>query len=620
MKRSVAFILFFIIIRVPDGFSQNQSLIDSLKTVLNNSNPDTNRVILLSNLCFEYANSDPNEALVYGHLGESLASQLKYKKGTALCKAKMGLVYFNQGQYENALVHYLQALKISEEIGDKNGISDNLCNIGTVYRTQKKYDKALEYQFRALAIDEATGNRYAIASDHTNIGNIYFDAADYQKAMIYYPKALKAFEALAEKQNVATVLNNIGAIYFNRKSYKMAIENFNRAIKIYDAEGDKVGIAIDLNNIGEVYADQKDYQTALEYYKKSLEIAKEIGAKDIQKYNYNGLAEISALTGDYKAAYDYHKLYYDITSDLQNSETTSNINEMAIRYETEEKEKENMLLKKENTKQTFLNQHQKEIGNYLIAGLVAVSVVGFSFFSRSRRKEKEKVYLEKIVSERTSELKFKNKQKELMLQEIHHRVKNNLQLISSLLRLQTNFKGDKDVEEILSNCNNRIKCMAILHDKLCQANDYSEINSAEYFTELAGYVSGNYEDVRSKIDVRLDIMPLTLHINKLIPCGLILNELLSNSYKYAFNENTEDNYIRVSFSKNTASNMFELVVADNGKGIPEQSFKEDGGGLGLVIVHSLVDQLDGKISFVRDEGTTVRLTFPCQEVKPSFVA
>jgi two-component system, sensor histidine kinase PdtaS len=459
-------------------------------------------------------------------------------------------------------------------------------------------------------MDEESKNKYAIASDHTNIGNIYFDAENYQKAMIYYPKALKVLEELSDKQNTATVLNNIGAIYFNRKSFPMAVENFNRAIKIYEAQGDKLGIAIDLNNIGEVYADQNNFEKATEYYKKSLAIATEIGAKDIQKYNYNGLAEASAKMNNFNAAYEYQKLYYDVTAELLNSETSSHINEMAIKYETEEKEKENVFLKKENTKQSFLNQHQKEIGNYLVAGLVAVSLIGFTFFSRSRRKEKEKENLEKIVSERTSELKFKNKQMELMLQEIHHRVKNNLQLISSLLRLQNNFKGDKDVDEILSNCNDRIKCMAILHDKLCQANDYSEINSREYFNELTSYVSKNYDGSTSQTRIDLDVIPLTLHINKLIPCGLIINELLSNAFKYAFDEHSLNNLVTISFSKDEILNTYHLTIIDNGKGLPENFDFNDQGGLGLTIVQSLVEQLDGKINFENKMGTRVNIAFP----------
>jgi two-component sensor histidine kinase/Tfp pilus assembly protein PilF len=536
--------------------------------------------------------------------------KLDFPKGHALCLGKMGMIYYNQGEYENALVHYLQALKINESINNKNGVSDNLCNIGTVYRTQKKYEKALEYQFKALKMDEDSRNKYAIASDHTNIGNIYFDAENYDKAMIYYPKALKAFEELGDKQNTATVLNNIGAIYFNEGNFIMAVENFNKAIKIYETEGDKLGIAIDLNNIGEVFAAQKKYNEAIEYFNKSLSIATEIGAKDIQKYNYNSLAEASANMKNYSAAYEYHKSYFDITNALLNSETNSHINEMAVKYETEKKEKENVLLKQENTQQSSLNQYQKKIANYLIIGLITVSLIGFTFFNRSRRKEREKANLERIVSERTSELNFKNKQKELMLQEIHHRVKNNLQLISSLLRLQTNFKGNKNVEEIISNCNDRIKCMAILHDKLCQANDYSNINSKEYFTELTGYVSQNYGSIRSNTKMEINVVPLTLHINKLIPCGLIVNELVSNAYKYAFDESASNNHIEISFSKNDIGNNYHLTIRDNGTGLPENFDIENQGGLGLTIVQSLVEQLDGKINFERNKGTVINISFP----------
>lgn len=610
MQKIRILILFFTIIRFSFCYSQNKSTIDSLNMLLKASRPDTNKIILLSQLCYEYANSDPNKALVFGHLGQSLAIQLDFKKGNALCLGKMGMIYYNQGEYENALVHYLQALKLNEEIGNKNGVSDNLCNIGTVYRTQKKYEKALEYQFKALKMDEDSENKYAIASDHTNIGNIYFDAENYQKAMIYYPKALKVFEELSDKQNTATVLNNIGAIYFNGRNFQTAIEKFNRALKIYETEGDKLGVAIDLNNIGEVYAGQKKYEKAKKYYNKSLALAIEIGAKDVQKYNYNSLAEVSAKMNNFNDAYEFHKLYFDITNTLLNSETNSHINEMAIKYETEKKEKENVLLKEENTKQSSLNQHQNERANYLITGLIAVSLIGFAYFNRSRRKQKEKENLEKIVSERTSELKFKNKQKELMLQEIHHRVKNNLQLISSLLRLQTNFKGNKDVDEILNNCNDRIKCMAILHDKLCQANDYSEINSQEYFTELTSYVSENYDNVTSIIKIDLNVIPLTLNINKLIPCGLIINELISNAYKYAFNENSVNNFIKISFSKNDIENSYHLAIEDNGIGLPDDFDFDNQAGLGLTIVQSLVEQLDGKINFECKSGTVINIFFP----------
>lgn len=609
MRKQRILIFFFIVMHFLMASAQNKKAIDSLNILLSKSKDDTNKVLLLNRLCNEYKYFDPNKALVYVQSGESLATQLNFKKGKALCLDNIGTIYCDQGDYENALINYFKAFKINEIIGNKKGISYNLSNIGIVYRTLKKFDKALEYQFKGLKIDENLGNHNAIAEDHVNIGNTYFDAENYKEAMAYYNKALKFFVETSNKKNTASVLNNIGAIYFNGNNFQLAVEYFNRAIKIFESEGDKQGIAMDLNNIAEVYAAQEKYENALEYYNKSLIISTEIGAKNLLEANYIGLSEVSAKMNNYKAAYDYHKLYFDITSSIMNSETNSLINELAIKYETEKKEKENALLKEENIKQSFLNHSQKETTNYLIMGLIIVSLIGFTFFGRSRRKEKEKENLEKIVSERTSELNFKNKQKELMLQEIHHRVKNNLQVISSLLRLQTHYKGEKDVDEILNNCIDRIKCMAILHDKLCQANDYSEINLQEYFSELISYVSQNYDNVSPNTKIELNITPLTLHINKLIPCGLIINELVSNVYKYAFDEKSINNLIQISFSKNDIDNTYHLSIRDNGKGYPENFNIDEQGGLGMVIVQSLVEQLDGTLSFEKNGGTIINISF-----------
>jgi two-component sensor histidine kinase/Tfp pilus assembly protein PilF len=588
---------------------QNKTTIDSLNTLLSKVKDDTNKVMLLNRLCNEYENADPNKALTYATSGESLATHLNFKRGQALCLDHIGTLYCNRGEYENALVNYFKSFKINEAIGNKKGLSDNLSNIGIIYRILKKFDTALEYQFKGLKIDEILENRDAIAKDNVNIGNTYYDAENHKEAMTYYNKALKYFVEISDQKSTASILNNIGAIYFNGKNYQLAVEYFNRAIKIFEIEEDKYGIAMDFNNIAEVYAAQKKYESSLEYYKKSLALSTEISARDLLQANYNGLSDVSAKMNNFGAAYEYHKQYFDITNRLVNSETNERINELVIKYESEKKEKENALLKEENTKQNFLHQNQKVITNYLIMGLIIASLAGFTFFGRSRRKEREKENLEKIVSERTLELNLKNKQKELMLQEIHHRVKNNLQVISSLLRLQTHYKADKDVDEILENCIARIKCMAILHDKLCQANDYSEINLQEYFLELTGYISKNYDDVSPDTKIELDVIPLALHINKLIPCGLIINELVSNAYKYAFNENSLDNLIQISFSKNDLDNRYNFTIRDNGKGFPENFDIEKQGGLGTVIVQSLVEQLDGTIDFERNAGTVINISF-----------
>jgi two-component system, sensor histidine kinase PdtaS len=606
MQKIKVSILFISLLIFSAAFSQNKTEIDSLTKVLASSAEDTNHVIILSKLTHEYTLTDPNKAFEFGQTGLTLAGKLNFKKGAALCLSKIGVIYFNRGVYDKAAESYLLALNIDEVIGNKRGYSENLCNLGTVFRIQKKYKEALDYQFKALKIDQELALKNDIAADQTNIGNTYLDMGDEKLAISYYKKALATYDQLGDKQNEATVLNNLGALYFNQNDLVNAKDNFNKALKVFEQSGDRVGVAMGLNNVAEIFLNEQNYKKALEYSERSLAIAKEIDAKDIQQYNYENLSTIYFKLNDFKKAYENQKLYHEASSSLLNTETARQINELSIKYESEKKARENIALKKLASEHELSNARQRELSNYLIAIILLIAIVGFVFYNRSRIKQNMNKDLEKIVLERTAELEFKNKQKELMLQEIHHRVKNNLQLITSMLRMQRHFKGGKNVDEILDVCANRIKCMAILHDKLYESSDFSEINAHDYFTELSGYVSKNYD---SNTKIELDVVPVNLHINKLIPCGLILNELVSNAHKYAFTDENKDKMIDISFRK-IPLNGFQLKVKDNGVGLPAGFDVNNLSGLGLTIVQSLVEQLDGKISFENEEGVLVDISFP----------
>jgi two-component system, sensor histidine kinase PdtaS len=610
MFKNSLFLCLFVCFSFIGNAKHSKSRIDSLQTLLSVCPQDTNEVLLLSELCEAYEISSPATALGYGNSGLTLAKSLKFKRGIALCNHKIGLIYYQMGRYNNALSYYFQSLKVNEEIGNKKGIADNYNNIGTVYRTQKKFDIALSFLYKALKLDEESGDKPAIASSNTNIGNIYYDAGNDKKALSYYQNALKVFESVGDKKNIATVKNNIGAIYYDQGDLNKAMSNFRSAMEIYAGIGDVFGQAMGLNNLGQIEFDREKYNEAYVYFNKSLKLALNCGARDIERYCYESLAETAGKLGNYKSAFEYKKRYSDLRDSLTSIDTESHINEMAIKYETEKKEQENVKLKNETTKQQFLNEKQKRTLNYLIGTLFLISMVGLAFFLRGRSREKANKHLEEIVAQRTLDLKIKNKEKEIMLKEIHHRVKNNLQLISSILRLQAHYKGNKDVDEILGICNDRIKCMAILHDKLYKAEDFSEINTLDYFSELTNYVSDNYNDDRISATINLDVMPVSLHINQLIPCGLILNELVSNAYKYAFKNGASDSSINISFTRTNDGGFYELKIKDNGSGFPEKFDHHSGGGLGLSIVKSLVEQLDGTIRFENNKGTMVGISFP----------
>ncbi len=204
-----------------------------------------------------------------------------------------------------------------------------------------------------------------------------------------------------------------------------------------------------------------------------------------------------------------------------------------------------------------------------------------------------------------AKLKESLKEKEVLLQEIHHRVKNNLQVISSLLRLQAGYIKNEQALDIFQDSQNRVKAMALIHDNLYQSNDLSRIEFSDYICNLTNNLMRCY-GVNRHIQIKLNIDKVFLRIDTAIPCGLIINELISNSIKYAF-INSESGEISVSFLL-IDKGKYSLTVSDNGVGIPEDIFYKNQ-SLGLELVWKLVEQLEGTITFNNNSGVSFNITF-----------
>ncbi|MDP3028537.1 MAG: histidine kinase dimerization/phosphoacceptor domain -containing protein [Deltaproteobacteria bacterium] len=199
------------------------------------------------------------------------------------------------------------------------------------------------------------------------------------------------------------------------------------------------------------------------------------------------------------------------------------------------------------------------------------------------------------------------REKEVLLKEIHHRVKNNLQVISSLLRLQSQYAQDKRDVEIFKESQNRIKSMALIHEKLYQSKDLASINFHEYVSLLVNGLSRSYGVNADKIALKTDIEDIMLEVDVAIPCGLIINELVSNSLKYAFPENKEGE-IKITLRTLDESAM-ELTVSDDGIGMPADINLRSSESLGLKLVTILTNQIDGELEMDRSEGTKIQIRF-----------
>jgi len=215
------------------------------------------------------------------------------------------------------------------------------------------------------------------------------------------------------------------------------------------------------------------------------------------------------------------------------------------------------------------------------------------------------------ISERKQaedQLRKSLKEKEMLLREVHHRVKNNMQVISSLLRLQSAALEDSKAIEIFKECQNRVKSMALIHDKFYRSEDLSNIDFKEYIKEITNSLVHSYGIDAEKISTKTDIEGVSLGINLAISCGLLVNELISNSLKHAFPEGASGE-VRISL-RPTEKGWVELKVSDNGVGMPKGLDYRRTKSLGLQLVNTLVkDQLGGEIELNIDKGTEFKITF-----------
>jgi len=199
------------------------------------------------------------------------------------------------------------------------------------------------------------------------------------------------------------------------------------------------------------------------------------------------------------------------------------------------------------------------------------------------------------------------KEKEILVREMHHRIKNNLQVISSLLSIQSDYIRDAESHKLFLNSLNRIRAMSMIHENLRQPDNFSVVDIEKYFRNLTIYLCRTYNINTSQVKLKFNIGLPSLPIDASITCGLIINELISNAFKYAFPDNRSGN-VTLSLVKFPKQN--KLVVSDNGIGLPDKMDMESKDTFGLLLIRTLVDQLNGTMEVVSKKGAKFIIRFP----------
>lgn len=230
-----------------------------------------------------------------------------------------------------------------------------------------------------------------------------------------------------------------------------------------------------------------------------------------------------------------------------------------------------------------------------------------SFLDISDKKKMEAAVEKVAATEKFNKVLQKElAEKEVLLKEVHHRVKNNMQVISSILSLQKSHHDDEKIKEILSESQSRIRSMALIHEKLYANKDFANIPFDSYLRDLVNNIVQTYELKKGPVEINFDLQELFLNLDAAIPCGLIVNELVVNALKYAFNS-SKGGILSVQLKEHNT--QVEISVKDNGPGMDENKWTDSPETLGLQLVQTLCEQLEGEISMKNDNGASFSFKF-----------
>lgn len=358
----------------------------------------------------------------------------------------LGAVHFNGGDDEPALNYYLQSLRVAEQIGDSLRIVTALVNIGSVYlNKQDHYDLAFQYYKRALPISVAQGDLDAIGTCAVNLGEIYLiGGLNLDSAQYYFETALDAYQKSATG-NVAYALKSIGRVYARRGDHDQAIKYQTDAYMLAKNLEGRLEMAQSLLNLAETYELKGDIPKSIEAYKQAREIATSIGANYEMKDAYLGLAKNQARVGNYQEAFENFTAFASIKDTLYNAEMDKKLRAQTLSYEIEGKEGQISLLEKDQELKELELQRQKVLRNAIaLGGLLLLVLIG-GLYSRFQymKKSSRIIAAEKEISERL----LLNILPEEVAKELKEKGEAEATLIDMVTVLFTDFKGFTQLSE-----------------------------------------------------------------------------------------------------------------------------------------------------------------------------
>lgn len=524
-------------------------------------------------------------------------------KGIATATIRLGVVELRNGKYHNAIGQFLEALEKSEALRDTFGMMESHYSIAWAYMDQKKNEQALEYLQTAEYLNKKLPFSNLSLNIYNHLGVLYTRFNKLPLAKQYLLKGIDQSNKPQYQGLHITLINNLAIVYGKegRSGEAIALQqgalNHAREMKNYLRELQL------LYGLSRTYA-TIDPQKAIAYIREAITIAQQNKAHR-QEIRY--LEQIVKLYKDnrrYKEALAMLEREHAVADSFFYGSMTQRINALKTEYElTKSKARIEELDHISNKRRLELEKSKLEKRVTLVGIGLLIIIIGL-LYNQYRLKQHANIE----AGQRNTALHKLVTEKEWLLKEVHHRVKNNLQTIVSLLETQSAYLRD-DALKAIQNSQNRVYAMSLIHQKLYQNENVSTVNMATYLPELVHHLRESYNS-RQRIQFRLDIDPIEMNVTQSVPLSLILNEAITNALKYAFPENStnQENTIIIDMKEN-ADSQISLVIADNGVGFPSDFDTNKNSTLGLKLMKGLTGDLNGQFIHKRNNGTIISVHF-----------
>ncbi len=591
----------------------------------------------------------------YYEQGVELYQQLNDKPTVARLKEFVGDLYQVNQQFQPALDNLFEAVRMYKEIGMKN-LQGVYSLIGAVYSAKDDFAQSLKYNLMAVETGEAAKDSGSLMiAIYNRVGQSYYSMESFSHTLKYFERGLKIAYAIRDtasiqtmQMNVADALRRLGhnkaaldsakasrriapipvwgtlffeiaqfAIYCAAENFAEAEKSYQRLLLIYNRPGTAEKARQQIRVAAASYLQQrKRWAESDQLLRAYAEHEKEAPitlrkAAAAEKFMFR----VDSVNGNWQAANTHLLKFLELNDSIQRELRAKEISVLQVEFETKQKDKDIQLLTQKSQLQEASLQRGKVFRSAFIAVGALLLLMLALFYNRYRLKQKinqQLEYKQAEINEQNERLKRVLEDKEWLLKEIHHRVKNNLQIVISLLNTQSRFLDNEDAIAAIRNSQHRMYAMSIIHQRLYQTENLGMIDIKWYLQELVSYMKESFTTGR-RISIRIDAQPLELDVVQAVPLGLIVNEAVSNAIKYAFPEGREG-LVKIALVS-ADSKRHILVIEDNGTGIDDIEGVLQKGTLGLSLIEGLAGQLDGELNMENTgDGFRIRLVFAVRKL------